>query len=240
MRPREPTLNHPPISILACLRQAMATMWRHPTDMLRAFWPAYLAAIPVNLLYGSPWQVAALLASALAAVPCACAWHCRVIAGDSPSLTLRLREWNFVKVQVSILVVTIAVLFASVMVGTFALVVHWSAVPVLGFVGIVVASWVVAPMLLGLPAAALGHKRSSAQLDAAAKPHRIKLTVLTMLIPMAQSLMNQLFQTMGNFAPVGSLTLDLICWPLGIGILSLAYVRLGLAEMSNDMETAQP
>lgn len=44
----------------------------------------------------------------------------------------------------------------------------------------------------------------------------------------------QLFGLMGSAASVGNLVLDLLCWPLGIGILSLVYIRLEIGDMETE------
>jgi len=211
-------------------------MWRHPADILRAFWPVYLLAIPYWLLDSLPWKIATGLLLSLATVPCACAWHRRIIADEPAKLTLGRPEWNFVKVEMSILVLSVAAFFLSIMVGIFAATIlpHWSTPLFFMVPGFVATGWLVAPMLLGLPAAALGHRRSSAQLDAAATPQRVKLTVLTILIPTVQGMAQQLSGLTGSAASVGNLVLDLLCWPLGIGILSLAYIRLEIGDMETE------
>lgn len=110
----------PPLSILDCLRGALTCMWRHPADILRAFWPVYLLAIPYWLLDSPPWKIATGLLLSLATVPCACAWHRRIIADEPAKLTLGRPEWNFVKVEMSILVLSVAAFFLSMLVGIFA------------------------------------------------------------------------------------------------------------------------
>jgi len=226
----------PSLSLRDCLRSAVTGMWRHPADVLRAFWPVYLLAIPYWLLDGMLWKIATGLFLSLATVPCACAWHRRIIADEPATLALGRPEWNFVKVEMSILVLSAAALFLSIMVGVFAATIlpHWSTPLFFMVPGFVATCWLVSPMLLGLPAAALGHHRSSAQLDTAAAPQRVKLTVLTMLIPTVHGMAQQLVGLTGSAASVGNLVLDLLCWPLGIGILSLAYVRLGIGDMETE------
>ena len=164
----------PSLSIRDCLRGAVTCMWRHPADVLLAFWLVYLLAFPLCLRASLAWKIAIGLLSSLAAVPCACAWHRRIIADEPVILTLGRPEWNFVKAELSILILSLAALFLSIMAGIFVATIfpHWSTPLFFMVLGFVATCWLVAPMFLGLPAAALGHRRSAAQLDAAAAPHR--------------------------------------------------------------------
>lgn len=224
------------LPVLDCLRQAARVTYRQSPQVLHAFWPVYLLEVAFHAMDGNRWQMLPGVLSALAAIPCACAWHCHIIAGTPVRLALGQREWRFFKVQLSIAVVMGAVLFCALVVGGLVGLLHW-AVPLVGAVlGVLVGSWIIAPMLLGLPAAALGQNRRPAELEAMSAPHRFRLTVLIMMVPLGQSLLQLATPMLGGGAPVLKLALAVICWPLGIGMLSLAYVWLGQTQ-SEAMET---
>lgn len=216
----------PSLPIGDCLLQAARYALLRPVGVLRAFWPVYLLAPFMHLLQSPWWQMLAALAASLATVPCACAWHSHMIVGEEPRLRLGEREWRFFVTQLGIFVVALVVLFTAGVLGALSSLVHWSAGIVIGTIGLVLLSWLIAPMLLGLPAAAIGARRNSNELEAMAAPSRMRLTVLTMAIPLAQSLLNLAVPMLGDGAPMLKLALDVVCWPLGVGILSIAYMWL--------------
>jgi hypothetical protein len=87
-----------------------------------------------------------------------------------------------------------------------------------------VVTWITLPTVLTLPANALGREPTSKDLAKLIAPHRLRLSALLMAVPLTDALISLLLSSLDSWVHYIDTMLRLIFWPLGVSVLSLAYI----------------
>lgn len=224
------------LPVLDCLRHAIGLAAREPWLVIRAFWPVYVVSAIVHLGRATAWPLAAMLAllplAAAIPIPCACAWHRHMIHGEDIRQQIGRREWNFLKAGTIIVLLYVAVflpmllpvpLIAQSLDSDSAARLLGGAITTIGYLA---GTWFAAPMMLALPAAAIGQPLGSSEVAALATPHRLRLTVTILAIPTAAFACRALVDGLDGHASILGFFLEVITYPLEVGVLSLAYLWL--------------
>lgn len=220
-----------PFPVVETLRQAVLTILYRPRQWLTAFWPLIALTVLVRIpaeFNPLPASVLLLLMAALTpvlAVVCSCAWHRNLIQGDAPRLRLGRGEWLFFKTSVMIGLITLIPALPA----TMLIVVLDSPDTLVNlgilYVAIVVALWITTPTMLALPVNALGRDPETEEIKRLTGPHHPRLFALILAFPLAETLLSLISALLPALSPVLNM-ITVIFWPLGVSVLSLAYIWL--------------
>ncbi|MGE5478309.1 MAG: hypothetical protein ACM3Q1_16765 [Bacteroidales bacterium] len=216
----------PALPIGECLAQAARHTFLRPLAALRAFWPLFCAETAGALLRDDLWRLGALSVALALAIPCACAWHRHLIAQAAPRLQLGFPEWRYLKRALLITVQLVAILlpftFASVLLREDAFAISLAFLAA----GLALATWVTAPAMLTLAAAALNLDLPAPALTALIKGNRGRLFALLFVTAAAEILLSMATDRFGASAAPARLAVTIVFWPLAVAMLSMAYVWL--------------
>lgn len=216
----------PALPIGECLAQAAQHTFLRPVAVLRAFWPLFCAEAAGVFLPDALWRGAALLVALALAIPCACAWHRHLIEQASPRLQLGFPEWRYLKRALVITVQLVATLLpftvASVLLRESSLAISLAFLAA----GLALATWVTAPGMLTLSAAALNRDLPAAALTALVEGNRGRLFILLFISAAAEILLSSASDSLGPAAAPARLAVTVVFWPLAVAMLSMAYVWL--------------